>query len=162
MKRLFMAAALTVLMAAVPALARGAESSARAAGERVKHDFTTAWNAHDAKKMAAVFAEDGDLTNPFGRVVKGRGEIEKLFAEEHSGPMKASTYKIESSSMREIGSDVAVMDWAAVVTGTTGPDGNAAPDFRHTVTLVLVKKGGWIVESVRAYVFAPAPPPTGK
>jgi uncharacterized protein (TIGR02246 family) len=159
MKKLLSLACLMVFLTAVGAPARAADSGAKAAFERASHDFESAWNAHDAKKMAAVWAEDGDLINPFNRVEKGRAEIEKLFVEEQGGPMKASTYKIESSTLREIGKDAAVGDWSAVVTGITSPDGKTQPPFPHHVTTFLVKIAGkWQVEAGRGYVFAGPPP----
>lgn len=163
MRRMLSAAVVAVLAAAIGAPARAADSGAKAAFERASHEFESAWNAHDAKKMAAVWAEDGDLINPFERVERNRAAIEKLFVEEQGGPMKASTYKIESSTLREIGKDVAVGDWTSVVTGIVGPDGKAQPQFRHHVTQVFVKIGGrWELEAARGYVFAGAPPEPAK
>lgn len=158
MKKTFVAAVLSVVLAAIPSSVRAADAGAKAAFERTQHDFVSAWNSHDAKKLAMVFAEDGDLINPFGRAEKGRAAIEALFAEEQGGAMKPTTYKVESGSLREVGADLAVADWVAVVAGMMTPDGKPAPDFRHNVTLVYQKRSGhWMLESVRAYVFVPKP-----
>ena len=163
MRKMLTVAAAALLAVALGVPARAADSGAKAAFERMSHQFVSAWNAHDAKKLAAIWAQDGDLINPFERIEKGRAEIEKLFVEEHGGPMKASTYKIESSTLREIGKDVAVGDWTGVVTGIVGPDGKAQPPFRHHVTQVFVKLGGhWELEVARAYVFMAAPPEPAK
>ncbi|MGH9443678.1 MAG: SgcJ/EcaC family oxidoreductase [Thermoanaerobaculia bacterium] len=157
MKKVFAAAALSALLAGFSTPAR-ADQGAKAAVEKLRHEFISAWNAHDAKKMASVWWEDGDLINPFGRVEKGREAIEKLFVEEQSGVMKPTTYKVESTSLREIGSNVAIEDWVAVVTGMKAPDGKAMPDFRHNVTFIALKRDGrWSAVSVRAYVFMPMP-----
>lgn len=158
MKKILVAAVLSVVLAAIPSSVRAADPGAKAAFEGTQHAFVSAWNAHDPKKMAMVWAEDGDLVNPFGRAEKGRAAIEALFAEEQAGVMKPTTYKIESSSMREIGADLAVADWTATVAGMMTPDGKPAPDFHHNVTLVYQKRSGhWMLESVRAYVFVPKP-----
>ncbi len=158
MKKILVAAVLAVVLAAIPSSVRAADAGAKAAFEGTQHAFVSAWNAHDAKKMAMVWAEDGDLVNPFGRAERGRAAIEALFEEEHGGVMKPTTYKVESGSMREIGEDLAVADWVGVVSGMMTPDGKPAPDFRHNVTLVYHKKNGhWMLESVRAYVFVPMP-----
>jgi uncharacterized protein (TIGR02246 family) len=158
MKKILVAAVLAVVLAAIPSSVRAADTGAKAAFERTQHDFVSAWNAHDSKKLAMVFAEDGDLINPFGRVEKGRAAIEGLFAEEQGGVMKPTTYKIEASSMREIGADLAVADWAGIVAGMMTPDGKPAPDFQHSVTLVYQKRSGhWLLESARAYIFVPKP-----
>ena len=61
--------------------------------------------------------------------------------------------------MRQIGS-VVVVDWNSTLTGIVGPDGKTQPPFPHHVTLLFVKRGGaWMLESGRAFVFAPMPPP---
>ena len=161
MKTLALAAVL--LAVGIGAPARGADSGAKAEFDRESHEFVAAWNVHDTKRMAAVWAQDGDLINPFGRVAKTHAEIEKLFVEEHGGALKGTTYTIESSTLREIGKDVAVGDWTSTVTGITGPDGSAQPPFHHHVTQVFVKTGGrWQLEVARAYVFATTPPEPAK
>jgi uncharacterized protein (TIGR02246 family) len=146
--------------AAIAVPARAASNDLKTAADALAAKWTSAWNAHDAKKMAAVFSEDGNLLNPFNRAEKGRAEIESLFTEEQSGPMKSTTYKVESSSLNQLSDDCAVLDWSGVVTGIVGPDGKPQPPFSHHVTHVLVKKGAkWEDVLVRAYVFAPPPPP---
>ena len=158
MKKAFLAAALAVALAAIPAPAPAAGSGAKAAIEHLNHQFVDAWNAHDAKKMAAVWAENGDLINPFGKRASNRAEIEKLLQEEQSGVMKASTYKMESFSMRELSPTTAVGDWESVVTGMADPAGKALPPFPHHVTIVYVMKGGhWSAASARAWQIPPAP-----
>ena len=39
--------------------------------------FAAAWDKHDPKAMAAFWAEDGDLVNPFGEMAKSRTEVEQ-------------------------------------------------------------------------------------
>ena len=144
--------------AAISVPARGAEAGDKAAIERLGSDFAAGWNAHDAKKMAAVWADDGSLINPFGQKAQGRAGIEKFFEAEQAGPMKGTTYKIESTSVRELDPSCAVADWDAVVTGMMDPSGKAQPPFPHHVTAVCVKKGGhWQAAAVRGFAFQPVP-----
>ena len=126
-------------------------------------DFLAAWNKHDAKAMAAVFAEDGDLIQPFGRTAKSRAEAETLFQEEQTGGAKESTYAKGEVSVRRVGEDVAIADWDGSITGMKTPDGTATPPFQHHVTAVLKSQGGqWWILSVRAFAFLPAPMSPGK
>jgi len=156
MKKVLLTAAAVALMA-LPVPARAADAGASAAVDKAMHDFVASWNAHDYKKMAAIFAPDGDLINPFHRVAKGRADVEKLFMEEQTGPMKTSTYKMGASSMRQVGG-VVIADWDGTVEGIMGEDGNMQPPFPHHVTTVYAKKGGaWMIESTRAYIFAAMP-----
>ena len=136
------------------------ESEVKARGE----EFAAAWNHHDPKAMAGIFAPDGDLANPIGKWAKGQAEIEKLFAEEQSGMMKKSTYKNTSASVRTLSSDTAVADWDIEITNEIGPDGKTMPVDKAHVTCVMKKASGkWWVVSGRAFEFAKMPmAPMGK
>jgi uncharacterized protein (TIGR02246 family) len=129
-----------------------------AALQQRQKDWSAAWDKHDAKQMAAIFSADADVMNPFGRKAKGRDEIEKLFAEEHAGPMSKSSYKGVVETIRYIGKEVAIIDVAGEITGMIGPDGAAAEPFKHHVTWIAVKKDGqWTAVAARAFVPAPKP-----
>ncbi|HKB72477.1 MAG TPA: nuclear transport factor 2 family protein [Thermoanaerobaculia bacterium] len=156
MKKLFLSAALAAAVAGMPVQARAAEPSE--AIKELNQDFVTAWNAHDAKKLAAVWADDGTLINPFGVKCSNRAEVEKLFEQELSGMMKASTYKIDSFTLRKACDDVMVGDWDATITGVIDPSGNPAPPFPHHVTSVYQNRGGhWALADARAFHLLPPP-----
>jgi hypothetical protein len=70
-----------------PAAWADASADAKAVSARGQ-EFVAAWNKDYAKGMAALWAPQGDLINPFGRVAHGRAKVEKLFADEHSHVMK--------------------------------------------------------------------------
>jgi uncharacterized protein (TIGR02246 family) len=157
MKSVVVAAAGLPVIAAALAISWAGDSTSRTEIESLNQAFVTAWNAHDPGKMAAVWS-DADMVNPIGMKAHGRAEIEKLFDTEHHGAMKASTFKIESNSIRQISREVAVQDMDIVITGMVGPDGKALPAFRPHSFEVLVKEGGhWRVEYVRAYALQPTP-----
>ena len=42
--------------------------------------FQAAWNKHDTKALAALWATDGDLIDPWGVTSVGRDAVEKFFA----------------------------------------------------------------------------------
>lgn len=126
-------------------------------------NFVAAWNKHDPKAMAAIWADDGDVINPFGRIASGRAEIEKLFTDEHNTVMHGTTYATESVDVRLLGPTVALVDWSSEITGMHNPTGVALPVFKHHVFSVFVKKDGqWKASAVRPYVFLPSSdgPPT--
>lgn len=163
MKKAFVSIVLTAVLAAMPEVARAAEEGTTAVIERLNSEFVGAWNAHDATRMASIWADDGDLINPFGQKANGRAAIEKLFDAEQAGVMKATTYKIESFSVRELDRRTAIGDWEAVLTGLTDRNGNPIPPFRHHVSTVYVEQGGhWWVAAVRAYAFQPIPGTSAK
>jgi uncharacterized protein (TIGR02246 family) len=140
--------------------AGAAQQSDEDAAIRKRHDeWCEAWNKHDPKAMAAFWVADGDLINPFGKHAKGTAEIEQLFTEEQSGPMAGTTYSGTVESIRYIG-DVAIVDVAGEITGMKGPDGAAAPPFKHHVTWIARKVDGkWMAEGARAFGFIHAPAP---
>jgi uncharacterized protein (TIGR02246 family) len=122
-------------------------------------DFVTAWNHHDPKAMAATWAEDGNLINPFGRVASNRAEIEKLFTDEHGSMMKGTTYETPSINVQFLTPKVALTDWVSVVTGMHDDKGNALPVFKHHVVGIFMKKNGeWSAVAVRAFADLPPPP----
>jgi uncharacterized protein (TIGR02246 family) len=126
-----------------------------------RHDeWTSAWNKHDPKVMAAFFVADADLINPFGRHAKGLAEIEKLFTEEHSGPMAGTTYAGNIELIRYLGENHVIVDVDGEIRGMKGPDGAAAQPFKHHVTWIAEKKAGkWVAHGARAFMFVPAPTP---
>lgn len=120
--------------------------------------FVAAWNKHDAAAMAAVFAKDADLVNPWGQEAQSRTGIEKFFAAEHGGPLKTSVMSMNVKSVRLLDDEVALADIDAEVSGMTAPDGKPAPALKHHVAAVLMEKGEkWEFTSVRAYALMEAP-----
>jgi uncharacterized protein (TIGR02246 family) len=113
------------------------------------------WNKHDAKAIAAVFAEDADMITPDGRLVSGRAAIEKAFAEDHSGVMKESTVTVMKEPVRFPTADVAVSDAEVSVAGVAGPDGKKT-DMTLVITNVWKKADGkWWLYACRPHVKAP-------
>jgi uncharacterized protein (TIGR02246 family) len=120
--------------------------------------FQAAWNKDDSKAMAAIWAEDGSLINPFGVTANGRAEVEKIFVDEHTHGFKGTTYTTSDVKVQWVTPDVAVADITATITGVHGPDGAAAPDYAHHVVWVLVKKDGqWMAAAARPYQFSGKP-----
>ena len=120
--------------------------------------FANAWNRHDAKSMGAMWAPDGDLINPYGRIAKGPAEVEKLFSEEHAGVMKKSTYKNVKMSVRPLTADLAFADWDVEISGMVDPAGKALPVQKaHVVTLLKKANGKWWNVSARAFDYQTMP-----
>lgn len=154
MKRLLTVLAATLALSPIAAMAQEDEAAIR----QVTNDFMAAWGRHDVKAMAAAFATDADLINPFGRVAKGRAEIEKLLTEEHAGPFKGTTYA-GTVSVRMLSPTTALADWESTVNGMRDAGGNALPPFKHHVAAVYAKKDGrWLAVAARPYAFLPPPP----
>ena len=116
-------------------------------------EFVAAWNEHDPKAMAMLAAAPPDPINPG----------EKLFAADHAGIMKGTTYSMTLKWVNMLKPDVAVATWDGTVSGMKAPDGTALPPLDHFVTVVTMKKDGeWWTVAARAMApvpMAPAPMP---
>lgn len=108
--------------------------------------FEKAYNAADAKAIAAQFTENAEVVDDEGNVTKGRVEIEARFASLFKEFPKARI-SVELTSLRQLGPDVAIEDGYS--TTTLDPD---EPGSRSPYTLVHLKKDGkWLVASIRDF-----------
>jgi uncharacterized protein (TIGR02246 family) len=129
-----------------------------AAIERRLGDFVAAWNRHEPAQMASVWQDDGDLISPWGRIAKGRDQVQAQFREEQAGPMKTCNHQMSITSVRLVSGDVAVVDSECTLTGMRDQSGKELPPYKPHVTLVLSKKDGqWGVLCARPYAFSPRP-----
>jgi uncharacterized protein (TIGR02246 family) len=116
--------------------------------------FEKAYNAGDAKAIAALFTKDGQIVDKDGDEHQGRHEIEKAFSDLFAAsPDKKIDIVVES--IRFIGSNL------AIETGTTKEilaPGEPPDDDRYTV--IHVKRDGkWQMALARD---EEGPPPTGR
>ena len=108
--------------------------------------FEKAFNAGDAKAIAAQFSEKAEVVDEDGDIVEGRANIEARFAEIFKDNPKARI-EVELTSLRQLGPDVAVEDGFSTTTLNPG-----TPGARSPYTLVHVKRDGkWLVASVRDF-----------
>ena len=118
--------------------------------------IVAAWNKHDAKAIAGVFAEDADMVAPDGTLHSGRAALEKAFADDHGGPMSQSSLYVLKEPVRFPSPDVAVSDAEVEVRDVTGPDGKKST-VKLVVTNVWKKADGkWWVYASRPHVLMPA------
>jgi uncharacterized protein (TIGR02246 family) len=115
-----------------------------AAVKKTATDFQAAWNKHDSKAIAALWAKDGDLIDPKGTTAVGSADVEKFFAERFAGAgeMAKATFDLKKDSVRFITADVALSDWDVVLTGMAGPDGAPSGPMFHRVVIISKKEGG--------------------
>ena len=118
-------------------------------------EFVAAWNKHDTKALAAFWTEDGDFVGPWGRKAAGRAELEKLFADEHTGtgPYRESTLEVKGDTVRLVTPDVAMEDLEVLVTGAYAPNGSKAPTTTLLVPMVVKRVGTtWKTFAARPHV----------
>jgi len=120
--------------------------------------FTDAWNKHDAKAMAGMFAVDGDYLDPDGRLARGRDEVEKVFTQGHATAFKASRLKLNVDTVWFITSAVALLDGSYEVTGVRDLEGKDLPPRKGHLTSVLLEENGrWWIAASRLMVPVPLP-----
>ncbi len=104
--------------------------------------FMDAWNRHDAKAFAAVFAEDADFTNWRGTWARGRSRIEESHAPMFATIFKNSHQKYTTIESRFIRPDVAAVDVRWEMTGAMDAQGNSRPDCLGLLNFVMAKNDG--------------------
>ena len=142
------AATLALVLIAAPGLLAQEAPPEIAGLESAAAKFITAFNAKDAAAIAALFVEDGEITDLKGEdITSGRAEIQarytEMFADED-----APSIAIEVDSVRLITPSLAVEDGTAHYT----PPGEDEPARSASYTAVLVKgdDGVWSIASTRS------------
>lgn len=149
--------------AAPPAAAAVAEPAGPAAAdvrevEGVARRFADAWNVHDARALAALFAERADFVNVIGLHWHGREEIERAHAEIHATRMKTSHLTVLSLAVRTLRPDVALLHAAWELQGDTGLEGRPLPPRKGVLSFVVTRQDGrWLVEAAQNTDVVPLP-----
>lgn len=145
--------ALSQLSGPLPVQSQEGKGTAKSGGnselDRLKASaevFEKAYNAGDAKSLAAQFTENAEVVDEDGNVVEGRANIEARFTELFKEYPKARI-AVELTSLRQLSPDVAVEDGFS--TTTLSPE---EPSSRSPYTLVHVKRDGkWLIASIRDF-----------
>jgi uncharacterized protein (TIGR02246 family) len=154
-------AVLFSLMLPLAASGQTGEASDRHAIQGVMDRFEEAWNRHDPKAFAAVFAEDADFTNWRGTAASGRSKIEEFHAPMFATIFKTSHQKCTDIRVRFVRPDVAAVDVRWEMTGATDPQGNARPDRQGLLNFVMAKNDGqWQIAVMYNLDISALPPPS--
>lgn len=138
-----------------PAPSSGSRPASREADEKAirssAESFAKAYNDHDAKAIAALFAADGEIVDEAGDAQQGREAIEGVFAAVfETYPDAQMTVAI--SSVRLVGASLAVEDGS---TSVVREPGDEAEKSRYTAVHAKVD-GKWQIASVRDLTAQPA------
>ena len=141
---------ITICLALACALqVRAEEPAPEIAGlQQAAADFVTAYNNKDSAAIAALFTEDGEMTDISGKdLTSGREQIKGRYEEIFSGDPAAMA--IEVDSVRIVAPNLAIEDGTIHLT----PSGDEnAPPRSTTYTAVLAKnaEGVWQIASTRS------------
>jgi uncharacterized protein (TIGR02246 family) len=115
--------------------------------------FAKAYNAQDAKGIAALFTPNGQVVDEEGNAAEGRDEIEKVFKELFTTtPQKRIEVSIDS--IRFIGPDVALEEGSTKETLT----GGETPEYDRYKVLHVKRDGKWLMALAQDSEGEPATP----
>lgn len=124
-----------------------------------------AWNRHDAKAYADLFAEDGDAVNVVGWWWKGRAEIEARLTAAFAWVFRESTLTIPEVHVRFLTPEIAIAHVRWTMTGARTPP--SIPEPRQGIQIQVLRKtaGRWRIVSFQntnavPETAFPAGPPT--
>ena len=138
---------------AAPATAGNEIDPNSAAIQAAIDNYVTAFNAGDAKKLAALWTENGELITPAGDVWQGRAQIEEQFAA-YFAETKGAKIELEATQVVLHSPSVAVETGIARV---ILPD--VEPNESQYKAIHVKTADGWRMDSVREGDI-PAPPPS--
>jgi uncharacterized protein (TIGR02246 family) len=120
-------------------------------------EFSQAWAAGDAKKMASFWVKDGSLINPFGQDAWNREDVEKILIAD-TQLMKGSTQTFDDFKFRFILTGFALVDCSATLAGMKNADGTDVPGKSfHIYAALALRDNQWYILALRPYAFAPMP-----
>lgn len=131
-----------------------AEPSLEAACRR----FTDAFNRHDAKELAACWAESGTLISPSGETGNGRDGVEQVFRGNFETILVGVSTTARIVAVRRLGPELAFCDLDQELHGFRMPDGSTGTMKVHVALLARRRGSGWEWLDTRPYVFVPRPP----
>lgn len=140
-----------VAIGSATALAAEPPATDRAAVEAVVAEFVRAFDAGDAKAVAALFTEGARIEAEGSPPIEGREAIERRFAERFAEGL-GQTIVVKTESLRFLGSDAAVEEGSAAIATPSGPEGEPAEVVRSRYTAAYVRKDGrWLQDSIHDY-----------
>ena len=113
--------------------------------------FADAWNAGDARALAALFDEDADFVNVVGIWWRRRRAIEKAHGYALTRFFRDSRLTVEEVAVKRLGADVATVHGRWRLEGQRAPDDGRPLDPRRGVLLLVLHRGGdgWSVAAAQ-------------
>lgn len=152
------AAVLLLLSCCLFAAPAHADRAGEAAIRKLFAELCAAWDAHDATRLAALWAVNGDAIEADGMVAKRRPEIEKLYATEHAGALRDSRLTLHVDEIWFVRPDVALVDGRFTVTNARDANDQGLPPRSGLLSaLVHRERGAWRILATRSMIPQPVP-----
>lgn len=104
--------------------------------------FQDCWNRHDMESFAAHFVEDADFVYVGGVRWTGRAAIKEAHAATHRTHFKNSQLTMLDTTVRFLGTNVAIARTTWRLVGHTTRNGQPAPERRGILTHVVARQDG--------------------
>ena len=114
---------------------------------KLAQQFEEAFNKRDARAMAALWTEAGELTDVDGTVVRGRAELEKMYAAAFAAAPKAKG-RIEVETVRPLGRNLAASEGILRFTQSEGKK----PEVTRYSALHVREGDRWLTASIREWL----------
>lgn len=122
-----------------------------AAVRKLAQQMEEAFNKRDAKAMAALWTESGELTDVDGGGVRGRAELEKMYTAAFAAAPKGKG-RIEVEAVRPLGKNLATSEGVLRYTPAEGQN----PVVTRYSALHVREGDRWLTASVREWLADPA------
>jgi uncharacterized protein (TIGR02246 family) len=148
MNRRFLHALLLIWLAVFPSAAFSQDHGPDEAEIRnIEKQQQEAWNRHDAKAYASLFADDGDIVNVVGWWWKGKAEIEKKLTDAYAFVFRESALTIGDVEVRFLTSKIAVAHVRWTMVGARTPKGIPEPQQGIQMQILRKQAGKWLIAS---------------
>src|SRR5580692_815935 len=149
-KRMLVSAIILFAVVIAEPLRSFGQSREEAEIRAVEMGLQEAWNHHDMKAWANLFAEDADFVNVAGWWWRGRAEIEKKHTEIHAYIFRDSTLTIDEVDTRFLTPEIAIVHCLWSLTGNRNPDGSDGQPRKGIFTQMLQKQNGkWLIAAAQ-------------
>jgi uncharacterized protein (TIGR02246 family) len=114
---------------------------------KLSQQFEEAFNKKDARAMAALWTEAGELTDIDGTVVRGRAELEKMYAAAFAATPEGKG-RIEVETVRPLGKNLAASEGLLRFTQSEGKK----PAVTRYSALHVREGDQWLTASIREWL----------
>lgn len=118
--------------------------------------FQDVWNAHDAARLAELFADDADQIMGNGPVTTGRPAIRRWWEARFAGMERGRSIALSVGSVRMISSDAGVINTVAASGGRDAQAQPLPPSSDRGTWVVVSKAGHWHIAALRVQQAEPA------
>lgn len=147
---------LSPLALAQQAMSSGQSTTASQPAQQLLNEVQTAFNQHDANKLAKLFAPDATIIGPDGARMHGTQQIQTDMTKQMQNQFQGTQSTFTLDGTRPVGSDAMWVDATHQVTNMKKPDGTRGSMTFHLAALIEKQGNRWVAVEVRPYAYMPS------